>query len=268
VIDLLRIDGNHDLDILPQLLVQRFNLCAPLHVALDCFRWAILVDRRWQGTIVVLYMHQSHINSLNGAQSVFAMGHGGLGVLQVLISSIRPLEVQERPGSLGIAESDLAQTAFDDKLLALGLSFGSLNSTLNLLLHALHVVVTASSLPARTKSAVRLEEVGLRKLVGRLMWVLTRGATNLAEHLIVKVFSNGSLRALLFEIASSGHELLQLDASDEVLVLGCHESVVLRKKCNFVIALSTFGIFLEIGCSFLCRKCHELFGVGNNHARV
>jgi len=189
-------------------------------------------------------------------------------MLRVLVSSICSLEVQERPWGLGIAESDLAQTTFNDKLLALRLGFGSFDRTLYLLLHALHMVIAAPPLPTRTESAVRLEEIGLRKLTGRLMRVLTRGTANLAEHLVVEVFGNGSLRTLLFEVARGSHELLQLDASDEVLVLRCHQSVVLCKERNLVVAFGTFGVFFEIGCSFFCGKRHELFRVGNDHTRV
>ena len=61
------------------------------------------------------------------------------------------------------------------------------------------------------------------------MGILSRSTTDLGLNLVVEVFGKCGVRILFVDIASSCHKLLQLYASDKVLVLRCHQAVVLRK---------------------------------------
>lgn len=148
-------------------------------------------------------------------------------VLGMLLSGFRSLDVEERSRGFRVAEGNFSQTALDDKLLTLGLGLCGLDCTLNLLLHALHMVVTIASISTWSEPAVRLEQIGLGELVCRLMWVLTSTTTNLAHHVVVEVLGDSCFRASLVQVASRSHELLELDAGNKVLVLWRHQAVVL-----------------------------------------
>jgi hypothetical protein len=145
----------------------------------------------------------------------------------MLVTDFRALNIKKRPGCLRVTESNFAQAAFHDKLSSLWSSFSSLNSALDLLLHALHVIVTSTAVSSGSKSVVCLEEVCLSELTGGLLGVLTRSTTDLAENLVVEVLGDGSLGTSLIEITGRSHKLLELDTRDEVFVLRCHETVVL-----------------------------------------
>lgn len=201
---------------------------------------------------MVLYLHQSHVYSLNVAQCVFAMSNGGFVMFRMLVSGLWTLDVQERPWGFSIAECNLSQAALDYELFPFGFGFGCFHCSLHLLLHALHVIVATPSVSTRTEPAVRLEEVRLSKLISGLVRGLSRSTTDLAKDLVVEILSDGSLGTLLVQVTGGGHELLQLDSSDEVLVLRGHQAVVLGKQCNLVIALGAFGIFFKVSCTVLC----------------
>ena len=80
---------------------------------------------------------------------------------------------------------------------------------------------------AHSIPATGLEEVGLGELTGWLVWVLPRSASNLGVNLIVKVLRKSGFRSLLVKATCGSHQLLQLNSSDEILVLWRHETVVL-----------------------------------------
>lgn len=172
----------------------------------------------------------------------------------MLIASFGSLNIKKRSWGLGIAEGNLAQATFDDQLSGLGAGLGSLNGALNLLLHPLHVVVASAAIPSSSKSVVGLEQIRLCELAGWLLGVLAWSTADLAEDLVVEVFRDCSLRASLIEVARGGHELLELDSSNEVLVLRCHQAVVLSKKSNLVVSLRTLGVFLEKSGTFRLGK--------------
>lgn len=188
-------------------------------------------------------------------------------VLGMFIPDLWSLDVKQGPRCLCIAKSNFPQTTFDNELLALGFCLGSLNGTLNLLFHSLHVVIATSSISAQSESAVCLKEIGLRELIRRLVRVLPCSTTDLTHHMVVKVFSNGCFRAPFFNVSSSSHELLELNTGDEVLVLGGHQAVVLGKQRYLVVALSTFRLGFDVGVTLFLRESHELLGMGDDHAR-
>jgi hypothetical protein len=129
------------------------------------------------------------------------------------------------------------------------------------------VIVTTSAVPPVAKPVVGLEQVSLCKLACRLLRVLAWCATNLTKDLVVEVLGDGSLGASLIDVASRGHQLLQLNAGDEVLVLGCHQAVVLGQLRNLVVALGTLRIFFEEGCTLSLGQIEKLFGVSNDRER-
>ena len=261
----MRVDRLHDLGGLPKLLVQRLDLRAPLHVCLDSLRVAVLVDGGRHGSLVILHLHQSQVDTLDVAQRILAIGNRGLGLR--LVACLRAFDVEERSRCLGIAESNLAKATLNNKLLRLGPGLCRLDRTLDLLLHTLHVVVTTSAVPPIAKPIVGLEQVGLGKLVRRLLRVLAWCTTNLTEDLIVEVLGDGSLGASFIDVASRGHQLLQLNAGDEVLVLGCHQAVVLGQLRNLVVALGALRIFFEESCTVGLGQIEKLFGMSDDRER-
>ena len=214
---------------------------------------------------MILHLHQGQVDGLDVAQGVLAIGDGGLGL--GLVARLWTLDVEERSRCLGVAEGNLSQTAFDNELLRLGPSLCSLDCALDLLFHTLHVVVTTSAVPSVAEPVVGLEEVRLGELVCWLLGVLAWSAPNLTEDLVVEVLRNGSLWASFVEVASRCHELLQLNAGDEVLVLGCHQAIVLGQLSNLVVTLRTFGIFLEESCTVCLGQVEQLLWVSNDRER-
>jgi hypothetical protein len=187
-------------------------------------------------------------------------------VLLVLVAVLGSLNVKQRSRGLRVAECNLSEAALDNQLLRLRSGLGSFDSTLNLLLHSLHVVVASAAMSASSEPVVGLEQVGLSELVGRLLRVLSRSATDLTEDLVVEVLGNGCLGSSLVEVTGRGHQLLQLDASDEILVLGCHQTVVLCQLRDLVVALSTFGVLFEEGRTLCFGKLEQLLGMRDDHA--
>jgi hypothetical protein len=108
----------------------------------------------------------------------------------------------------------------------------------------------------------------LSKLVQGLARVLSRGTTDLSVDLVVKVLGELSIRRLLVDATSSSQELLQLNASDEILVLRGHEAVILGQQENLVVALSALGLFCEEVCTLFVRQLHHLVGLSNRRTRV
>lgn len=157
---------------------------------------------------MVFHLHQCEINRFDVAQSLLTIGNGRLVVLWKLVVGLRPLQIEERSRSFRVAECNLAQATFHNKLSRLGSGFGSFNGTLNLLLHPLHMVVSTAAIPASSKSVIGLEKVSLSECVRRLLRVLTRSTTNLAEDLVIEIFSNGSFWAFLIQVSSCSHQLL------------------------------------------------------------
>lgn len=145
------------------------------------------------------------------------------------VSAFRSFNIKQWFGRLRIAERYFPQASFYNKLFTLWFSLSGFNGALNLLFHPLHVVVSPTIMPSATHSipATGLEEVGLGKLTGWLVWVLPRSASNLGVNLIVKVLCKSGFWSLLVKTTCSSHQLLQLNSSDEILVLWCHETVVL-----------------------------------------
>jgi len=74
--------------------------------------------------------------------------------------------------------------------------------------------------------------------------MLSWGPTYLTIDLIVEIFSKRGLWAGVRGIAGRTDKLLQLDSSDEILVLRAHETVAFGQQEDLVIALSTLSIFL------------------------
>jgi hypothetical protein len=145
---------------------------------------------------MVLHLHQGLIHVLNVAESGFAVCNAELGDSLLVRSALAvgTLEAQERTRSLGVAESNLTQTALNNQLSVLWPGFGSFNSTLNLLLHSLHVVVTAARMSATCSvSTTSLEKVCLGKLVQGLTRMLSRGTTDLSVDLVVEVLGELSI---------------------------------------------------------------------------
>lgn len=186
---------------------------------------------------MVLHLHESAVDVFEIAQyclpikgvAVQVLRFASITAVWSAVVTVLPLDVEKWLGRLCITEGDLAQTSLNDKLLILWLSLGSLDSSLNLLLHALHVIVATSVLSSASHAiaAARLEEVRLSKVVGWLVRILTRCPTDLREDLVVEVLIEHRFGSLLVNTTSRRHELLQLNASDKILVLGCHQTVVL-----------------------------------------
>jgi hypothetical protein len=76
-------------------------------------------------------------------------------------------------------------------------------------------------------TASGLVEVGLSKVAERLAGVLALASTDVAVDLIIEVLGKRHLGSLVTSLASSSDKLLELDTSDEVLILGGHETVIL-----------------------------------------
>lgn len=264
----------HDLETVPQLLVELLDLVLPLHVLLNLSRVAAVIQRRWHATFMIFHLHQNIVNVLDVAQGRLAVGctmRSAAGAASGTVRLALPfslLDVQQGLWRLRVAKRDLAKTALDNELLVLWLRLGSLDSALHLLLHALSVIVATSVVPAATVAATGLKEVGLGELVGRLMRVLTRSSTDLREDLVVEVLGKSRLGGLIVNTASSRNELLKLDACDEVLVLRRHEAIILGKHVDLVDPLRTFGIFLKESSTLSIRKAEQLLGMGDDRALV
>jgi len=200
----------------------------------------------WHDSLVVLHVQEDEVDCLDVAQSLFTISNGEPVVLG-LFASLGPLQVQQRAWGFGIAEGNLSQATLNNQRPGFRPRLGSLDGSLNLLLHTLHMVIATPGVPTRPKSIVGLEQVGLGKRVGGLLRMLTGRTSNLTEDVVVKVFCNGGFGALFIQVSRRRHQLLQLDTGNEVLVLGGHEAVVFREKGNLVVALGSPCVFLEKG---------------------
>lgn len=265
--DILGVDGLHNLGVEPQLLVESLNPRSPFHVCLDGFGRAVFLNWHWHGAFMVFHLHQRLVHSLNVTKRLFTICDRGSSVSWELVVGFRSLEVEQWSWRLGIAECNLSKTALDDELFGFWPCFGSLDRPLNLLLHALHVVVASAAMSTGAKPVVRLEEIGLRKLACWLLGVVAWSAPDLAEDLVVKVLCNGSFRAPLFQVSSRRHQLLQLDTSDEVLVLRRHETIVLCQESNLVISLRPLCVFFKKSSTLGLGQLKELLRMGNDHSR-
>jgi hypothetical protein len=87
-------------------------------------------------------------------------------------------------------------------------------------------------------------------------------------NLVVEILGQSRIRSMLIGVASGSNELLQLDTSNEVLILRCHETIILRQQEYLVVTLRPLRIFQEEGGSLLLRKVSKLLGVGDNMARA
>lgn len=114
--------------------------------------------------------------------------------------------------------------------------------------------VVASPIP-------RLEKVRLGKVTKRLTWVLSRSAPDLAVNLVVEVFCDNSILALIIGVTSRADQLLKLNSSYEVLVLRRHQAVAFGQEKDLMVALSSLGVVLKIGLSLLFRQVHKLLRV-------
>jgi hypothetical protein len=215
---------------------------------------------------MVFHLHKVLVHSLDVAEGFLPISNGRLVVFRQLVVGFRSLEVEQWSWGLGVAESNLSEAAFNNELPSLWPRFGSLDCSLDLLLHALHVVVTSSALSAVAKPVVSLEQVSLGKLACWLVRVLTWSTPNLGEDLVVEVLSNSRLGSSFLQVAGRSHQLLQLDSSDEVLILRRHQAVVLCQESNLVVPLSSFSIFLEEGRALGLGKLQELLGVCDDHS--
>jgi len=75
-------------------------------------------------------------------------------------------------------------------------------------------------------AAPSLEEIGLRKVVQRLVGVLALASTKLRENLEVKVLVYILRSMLAVGVGGSRHKLLKLNTGNEVFVLGRHQAVI------------------------------------------
>lgn len=263
------LDGLHDLQVGPQLLVELLGTLPPLNVSLNLVRVAVLSWWWWEVAFVVLHLHQDSVDILNVTKSGLAVCNVAHALTVRAHFVLRSLEVEERSWRLGVAESDLAKTSFDNELLVLWSSLCGFNSALNLLFHALDVVVTATRVSTTTaKSATSLEEVSLGELIEGLMRVGPGSTPDLSVYLVVKVFGQLSISSLLVDTTSSSQELLELNASDKVLVLRRHEAIALGQQKDLVVALGSLCLFGEESEALLFGHLHHLVCLGDWWAAV
>ncbi len=97
-----------------------------------------------------------------------------------------------------------------DKNFITRIQLGSLDGTLNLLFHALHMVVATTILSPSHASVTtaRLKQVGLREVAEWLLRILPHSSTYLVVDLVVKVLRERDVGVLFIGVASSRHELL------------------------------------------------------------
>ena len=180
---------------------------------------------------------------------------------------VRPLDIEQRPWRLRVAESDFAKRALDDERLVLRARFRCFDSASDLLLHPLDVVVAAAWVMPASAVAVAaacLEQVGLRELAQWLSRPTTRRDSNLCVDLVVEVLGQLLFAArLVVHATSCCEQLLQLDARDEVLVLRGHEAVVLAEKEDLVVAFRSLGFFGEICLALVRMHVHHLLGLSD-----
>jgi hypothetical protein len=98
----------------------------------------------------------------------------------------------------------------------------------------------------------------------RLVGVLARGSANLAVNLIVEVLGQNSLWVGIRYITSRRDKLLQLDASDKVLILGGHQAIAPRQQEDLVVSLRPLSVLDEISVALLLSKMDKLLGIGDN----
>ena len=83
-------------------------------------------------------------------------------------------------------------------------------------------------------------------------------------NLIVEIFRETRVRSMLVRVASCSYKLLELDSSNEVLILGSHETVVFREQEDLVVSFCTLSIFHQEGSSLLFRQVCKLLWVSDN----
>lgn len=109
-------------------------------------------------------------------------------------------------------------------------------------------------------STTRLKEIRLSELVqGLARTTSRRSASDLRVHLVIEVFCKLLLApGLIVDTTSGRKQLLELDACDEVLVLWCHQAVVLAKQENFVISFRPLSLFCYVSIPILVGHVHHL----------
>jgi hypothetical protein len=119
-----------------------------------------------------------------------------------------------------------------------------------LLLHALDVVVSAfwvMPTAAISIATASLEEICLSELIQWLSWTASRRPSDLGVDLIIEIFGDLLFTSrLIVNTAGGSEELLQLDSSNEVLVLGCHKAIVLAQEEYLVVPLRSLGFLCEV----------------------
>lgn len=157
-----------------------------LHLGARAF-WA----GRWHQTAMGLNAHHKIIDLLHVLQDSSSADTSSIRVPCATGTSrfaVVALDVKKRFGGLGIAERDLAQTAFDHELWVLRLVLGRLYRSLNLLLHALEVILSRASVSAHAAVATAgLEQICLGKIAQWLTGVLPLSGANGTVDLVVEV---------------------------------------------------------------------------------
>ncbi len=127
------------------------------------------------------------------------------------------------------------------------------------------MILRAAMVPSHAHlTASRLEEIRLGEVIQGLARMLSLPGADLVVDLIVEVLVEGLVRAVFVGVARSRYKLLKLDTSDEVLVLGCHDTVVLGQEEDLMVPLGPFGLLLKICDLFFLRELGKLRRVGDN----
>ena len=261
--DILRHDGIGDLQVRPELNIKLLHSASPFHVGLYHRRLTSLRWWRWQTTLGILQLHQGGVNILNLSEHAFAIARADArsgsspfawqseaaqARSLANLPALNTLDVEKRLRRLRVTEGDFTQATLEHKLLILRFGLHRRHGTLDLLLHPLHMVIARSieaTAPGRTWTPPRLEKVRLREVTEWLMGVLSRSTADLAVHLIIEVFRHPAVTLGFIRIARGRHQLLELNPSDEVLILGCHKPITSGQQKNLVIPLCALGILHE-----------------------
>ena len=254
-----------DLEFVPQLLIELCILGLPIQVGTNKSWVNLISERWWLNAVVVFHVHKSIVNILDIAKDSLAVVTSNVGVLGLLaVLAIVALDVEQWLWSLRVAEGDFSQASLNDKLLVLWLILGSLDGTLNLLLHSLHVVVATSCLSSHASvSSPGLEEVGLGKVAQWLTRMLSWSSAELVVNLIVEILRQGIIVRLIW-VASCGDQLLQLNSGDKILILWSHETVVLGQEEDLVVALGPLCILKQECRTLLLGKILQLLWMSDN----
>lgn len=108
----------------------------------------------------------------------------------------------------------------------------------------------------------------MREMTEWLVRVLAWCAPDLAADLVVEILGQHGFWVRIRYTSSGCHQLLKLNASNEIFILRRHQAIPSRQKEDLVVSLRPLGIFHQVGITLLGGEVRELGWVGDDRHSI